>query len=201
VSTKGAPHVSYGLVAHHLSDHVVRPRALLPAGLLCSLNMPRHRPRQHPQQHFGVFTARAFRAILLVDRARRRKRMNATTNATMKAIVYSRYGSPDVLQLAEVEKPVPKDDELLIKVRAVSVNRSDWEGLTGKPLYARIGGLLKPRGQILGSDIAGHVEMAGRTIRQFQPGDDVLGTSRGTVVVLPSMSVLVNIPWRSNQPG
>jgi NADPH:quinone reductase-like Zn-dependent oxidoreductase len=105
--------------------------------------------------------------------------MSATTNATMQAIVCPHYGSPDVLQLAEVEKPVPKDNELLIKVRAVSVNRSDWEGLTGKPLYARIGGLLKPRGQILGSDIAGHVEMAGRTIRQFQPGDDVFGDIPG----------------------
>src|SRR5215207_9645795 len=68
-----------------------------------------------------------------------------------------------------------KDDEVLIKVRAVSVNRSDWEGLRGKPLYARIGGLLRPRRQILGSDIAGRVEMAGRNVRQFQPGDEVFG--------------------------
>src|SRR5712692_9910252 len=93
----------------------------------------------------------------------------------MKAIVYHEYGSPDVLQLTEVEKPAPKDDEVLIKVQAVSVNRSDWEGLRGKPLYARIGGLLKPRHQILGSDIAGRVEMAGRNIRRFQPGDEVFG--------------------------
>jgi NADPH:quinone reductase-like Zn-dependent oxidoreductase len=63
----------------------------------------------------------------------------------------------------------------LIKVRAVSVNRSDWEGLRGKPLYARIGGLLKPRHQRLGSDIAGRVEMAGRNIWRFQPGDEVFG--------------------------
>jgi NADPH:quinone reductase-like Zn-dependent oxidoreductase len=93
----------------------------------------------------------------------------------MKAIVYTKYGPPDVLELKEVARPTPKDDEVLIKVRAVSVNRSDWEGLTGKPLYARIGGLLRPRQQRLGSDIAGRVEMAGRNIRRFQPGDEVFG--------------------------
>src|SRR5258708_22643534 len=93
----------------------------------------------------------------------------------MQAIVYTRYGSPDVLQLKEVAKPTPTDDEVLIKVHAASVNRSDWEGLIGKPLYARIGGLLKPRRQILGSDIAGRVEMVGRNVRRFQPGDEVFG--------------------------
>ena len=93
----------------------------------------------------------------------------------MKAIVYTEYGSQDALQLKEVAKPAPTDDEMLIKVQAVSVNRSDWEGLTGKPLYARIGGLLRPRQQRLGSDIAGRVEMAGRNVRRFQPGDEVFG--------------------------
>ena len=97
----------------------------------------------------------------------------------MKAIVYTKYGPPDVLELKEVAKPTPTDDEVLIKVQAVSVNRSDWEGLRGKPLYARIGGLLKPRHQILGSDIAGRVEMAGRNNRQFQPGDEVFGDILG----------------------
>jgi NADPH:quinone reductase-like Zn-dependent oxidoreductase len=93
----------------------------------------------------------------------------------MKAIVYTKYGPPDVLQLKEVAKPTPRDDEVLVKVQAVSVNRSDWEGLRGKPLYARIGGLLKPRHHILGSDIAGRVEMAGRNVRRLQPGDEVFG--------------------------
>jgi NADPH:quinone reductase-like Zn-dependent oxidoreductase len=93
----------------------------------------------------------------------------------MKAIVYTKYGPPEVLQLKEVAKPTPKDDEVLIKVRAVSVNRSDWEGLRGKPLYARIGGLLRPRQHRLGSDVAGRVEVAGRNIRRFQPGDEVFG--------------------------
>ena len=93
----------------------------------------------------------------------------------MKAIVYHEYGSPDVLKLEEVEKPTPKDNELLIKVHAVSINRSDWEGVTGKPLYARIGGLIRPRDKILGSDIAGIVEAVGKDVKQFKPGDEVFG--------------------------
>ncbi len=99
----------------------------------------------------------------------------------MKAVVYTAYGPPDVLQIKEVAKPTPTDDEVLIKVQAASVNRSDWEILRGKPLYARIGGLLKPRHQILGSDIAGRVEMAGRNIRRFQPGDEVFGDILGSM--------------------
>src|SRR5438477_11730044 len=97
----------------------------------------------------------------------------------MKAIVYTKYGPPDVLQIKEVEKPTPADDEVLIKLEAVSINRSDWETLIGKPLYARIGGLRKPRRHILGSDIAGRVEMAGRNVTRFQPGDEVFGDILG----------------------
>jgi NADPH:quinone reductase-like Zn-dependent oxidoreductase len=97
----------------------------------------------------------------------------------VKAVVYTRYGSPDVLQVKEVAKPIPADDEALIKLKAVSVNKSDWETLRGKPLYARIGGLLRPRRQILGSDIAGRVETAGGNVRRFQPGDEVFGDILG----------------------
>jgi NADPH:quinone reductase-like Zn-dependent oxidoreductase len=93
----------------------------------------------------------------------------------MKAIVYHEYGSPDVLKLEEVQKPAPADDELLIKVHAVSVNRSDWEALVGNPLYVRVGGLTKPRDKILGSDIAGTVEAVGKDVKQFKPGDEVFG--------------------------
>ncbi len=93
----------------------------------------------------------------------------------MKAIVYEQYGSPDVLHLTEVEKPIPTDDQILIKVHAVSVNGSDWEGLIGKPLYVRAGGLLKPSKKILGSDIAGQVEFAGKNNTEFHPGDEVFG--------------------------
>jgi NADPH:quinone reductase-like Zn-dependent oxidoreductase len=91
----------------------------------------------------------------------------------MKAVVYTRYGPPDVLRFTEVEKPAPKDNEVLVKVQAVSLNRSDWEALRGKPLYARIMGPLRPRHHILGSDIAGRVAATGRTTTSFQPGDEV----------------------------
>jgi NADPH:quinone reductase-like Zn-dependent oxidoreductase len=93
----------------------------------------------------------------------------------MKAVVYERYGTPDVLRLADVEQPVPKDSEVLLRVHAVSVNGSDWETLRGKPLYARAGGLQRPRRRTLGSDIAGRVEMVGRTVTRFQRGDEVFG--------------------------
>src|SRR5688572_12308822 len=91
----------------------------------------------------------------------------------MKAVVYTRYGSPDVLALADVDTPVPGDNEVLVKVHAVSLNASDWEVLRGKPMYSRIGGPFRPKHRILGSDIAGRVEATGRNATQFQPGDDV----------------------------
>jgi NADPH:quinone reductase-like Zn-dependent oxidoreductase len=91
----------------------------------------------------------------------------------MQAVVYTRYGPPDVLQLANVPTPVPKDGEVLVQVHAVSLNASDWEALRGKPLYARIGGPFRPRHHILGSDIAGRVEAAGRHATRFRPGEDV----------------------------
>lgn len=97
----------------------------------------------------------------------------------MQAIVYTEYGLPEVLRLQEVVKPVPTDDEVLIQIQAVSVNGSDRENLIGSPLYARIGGLRKPRHQILGSDIAGRVEMVGRNIRDFHVGDEVFGEIPG----------------------
>jgi len=91
----------------------------------------------------------------------------------VKAVVYTRYGPPDVLRLTDVAKPTPKDDEVLVKVQAVSLNASDWEMLRGKPLYSRIAGPFRPRHHILGSDVAGRVEAAGRGTTLFQPGDDV----------------------------
>lgn len=97
----------------------------------------------------------------------------------MKAIVNREYGSPDVLQLQEVPRPVPQDHEVLIRIRAVSLNGSDREGLIGKPLYARIGGLRRPGNPILGSDIAGQVEVAGKAITMFKAGDEVFGELPG----------------------
>ena len=94
----------------------------------------------------------------------------------MKAIVYTRYGSPDMLQLQEVTKPAPKDNEVLIKVRATAVNRSDWEFLTGWALGRLASfGIFRPGHPILGSDIAGEVEAVGSAVSQFQPGDAVFG--------------------------
>ena len=93
----------------------------------------------------------------------------------MKAVIQTKYGPPEILKLAEVEVPVPADDEILVKVHAVSVNRSDWEGLTGKPLYARTAGFRRPRNPILGSDVAGRVEKVGKSHSQFRPGDEVFG--------------------------
>jgi NADPH:quinone reductase-like Zn-dependent oxidoreductase len=109
----------------------------------------------------------------------------------MNAMVSTAYGSPDVLQSKEVAKPAPKDDDVLIKVHAASVNRSDWEMLIGKPLYARFGGLLKPRRHILGSDIAGRVEVVGSNVSAFNQGMTSSETSWNVWVGLPSMSALV----------
>jgi NADPH:quinone reductase-like Zn-dependent oxidoreductase len=93
----------------------------------------------------------------------------------MKAIIYDRYGGPEVLQLAEVDKPALKDNGLLIRVHAASVNRSDWEGLTGSPAYVRMGGMFKPKSKILGSDIAGTVVEVGKDVTRFGVGDEVFG--------------------------
>jgi NADPH:quinone reductase-like Zn-dependent oxidoreductase len=98
----------------------------------------------------------------------------------MKAITYHQYGSPVVLQLAEVEKPAPKHDEVLIKVQATAANAADWYLLRGVPFMLRLQfGLLKPKNKILGADIAGRVEAVGRNVKQFQPGDAVFGDSSG----------------------
>ena len=92
----------------------------------------------------------------------------------MKAIVCTKYGPPDVLELKEVEKPTPKEDEALVRVHAASLNAADFEMLRGT-WSARFGGLLKPRHTILGSDIAGRIEAVGRNVKQFHPGDGIWG--------------------------
>ena len=99
----------------------------------------------------------------------------------MKAIVYTRYGPPDVLQIAEVEKPIPNENQLLIKVHAASVNAGDYRVRGGKPFLLRlvIGGLLKPKDSRLGSDVAGRVEAVGENVKQFRPGDEVFGCAHG----------------------
>jgi NADPH:quinone reductase-like Zn-dependent oxidoreductase len=99
----------------------------------------------------------------------------------MKAFVQTRYGPPDVLQFTEVARSTPKDDEVLIRIHAASVNALDWHLLRGKPFLVRpmLGGLLKPKRKIIGVDVAGRVEAVGRQVKQFKPGDEVFGACRG----------------------
>lgn len=98
----------------------------------------------------------------------------------MKAIVFNQYGSPDVLELQEAERPVPADEEVLIRVHAASVNDWDWGALHGDSFVNRlIFGLLKPKKHILGSDVAGRVEAVGKRVHRFQPGDQVFGDLSG----------------------
>jgi NADPH:quinone reductase-like Zn-dependent oxidoreductase len=105
----------------------------------------------------------------------------------MKAIICTKYGSPDVLQLQDVAKPAPQDDEVLIKIHAASVNARDWRFMRAKPFFIRLmpGGFLQPKNRILGADLAGRVESTGNNVKQFKPGDEVFGylpsaTGRGT---------------------
>ncbi len=94
----------------------------------------------------------------------------------MKAIVYTKYGSPDVLEYKEVEKPVVKDNDVLVKIYAASLNAADWHIMRADPFLARfMSGLLKPKINILGADIAGRVEAVGRNVKEFHPGDEVFG--------------------------
>ena len=94
----------------------------------------------------------------------------------MKAIVYENYGPPDVLQLKEVQKPDPRDHELLVKIHAASANPLDWHFMRASPFIMRfISGLLMPKNNILGADIAGQVEAVGTNVKQFQVGDEVYG--------------------------
>jgi NADPH:quinone reductase-like Zn-dependent oxidoreductase len=93
----------------------------------------------------------------------------------MKAMVYRRYGSPDVLRLEEVNQPEPGDQEVLVKVHAASVNSWDWDLLTGTPIVFRFWGLFRPKHIVLGADIAGRVAAVGRKVTRFRPGDAVFG--------------------------
>ncbi len=97
----------------------------------------------------------------------------------MKAVVFDRYGPPEVLRVDDVPTPVPGVNQVLVRVAATSLNLSDWECLRGSPLYARIGGLRVPARRTLGSDIAGHVEAVGADVTRFRPGDQVYADNLG----------------------
>src|SRR5215208_2868425 len=95
----------------------------------------------------------------------------------MKAIVRDTYGSPDVLELTDIDKPEPGDDEVLLRVHAASVNPADWHILRGAPYIARIEfGLRKPKDRVLGCDVAGHIEAVGKNVTMLQPGEEVFGS-------------------------
>jgi len=95
----------------------------------------------------------------------------------LKAAVYEKYGPPEVIQIKEVEKPVPKENEMLVKIHATSINYVDWQVLKGESKFLRLttGGLQKPKQKILGDDISGTVEAVGEKITRFKPGDEVFG--------------------------
>ncbi|HYF71652.1 MAG TPA: alcohol dehydrogenase catalytic domain-containing protein, partial [Nocardioides sp.] len=93
----------------------------------------------------------------------------------MRAVVYDRYGGPEVLRVEEVPTPAPAAGQVLVRVAATSVNLSDWECLRGSPAYARIGGLRSPARRTLGSDIAGVVEAVGPGVSRLRAGDEVYG--------------------------
>lgn len=98
----------------------------------------------------------------------------------MKAIVCANYGAPDVLQLQEVEKPTPNENQLLIKVHAAAANPLDWHKMRGTPFLVRLGdGFFKPKDPRLGADMAGQVEAVGSNVTQFRPGDEVFGVGVG----------------------
>jgi NADPH:quinone reductase-like Zn-dependent oxidoreductase len=104
-----------------------------------------------------------------------------TGDPHMKAVVYTNYGSPDVLEIRDVKKPVPNDDQVLVKVRAASLNPLDWHYMEGTPYMIRAmgAGLRKPKSPRLGVDLAGTVEAVGKNVTQFKPGDEVFGTGHG----------------------
>ena len=119
----------------------------------------------------------------------------------MKASAHARYGSPDVLRLVEVDRPVPKDDEVLIRVHATTVNRTDCGFLRAEPFFVRVvSGLLRPKATILGSELAGEVEATGKDVTSFERGDQVFGLTgmhfgaHAEYVCLPEDAALATRP-------
>jgi NADPH:quinone reductase-like Zn-dependent oxidoreductase len=101
---------------------------------------------------------------------------------TMKAIVREKYGSPDVLELKDIERPLVDDDSVLVRVRAASINAYDWHMMRGSPYLVRMmAGLRKPKSSAMGVDVAGQVEAVGKNVTQFRPGDEVFGSRSGSL--------------------
>lgn len=114
----------------------------------------------------------------------------------MKAIMRTRYGSPDVLELREIDKPIPKDNQVLVKVKAAAVNPYDSHVLRGEPFPVRLMGfgLLKPKHQVLGADVAGQIEAVGKNVTQFEVGDEVFGSGLGAFAEYAIMSASQAVP-------
>ena len=117
----------------------------------------------------------------------------------MKAIVYRKYGSPAVLEEAEVDTPVAKDDQVLVKVHAASVNPIDWHRIRGHPYFIRTSeGLTRPKNTGVGADVAGTVEAVGRDVTLLQPGDEVFGMSIRTLAEYVAVSDQGVVPKPAN---
>ena len=109
----------------------------------------------------------------------------------MKAIVYTKYGPPEVLQLKELEKPLPKDNEVLVRVRATTVNRTDCANLRAKPFIMRFSmGLFRPKNPILGTELAGDIVAVGKAITSFKVGDKVFGFDDGGISSYAEFTVI-----------
>lgn len=120
----------------------------------------------------------------------------------MKAVVYEKYGPPDVLQLAELEKPVPKDNEVLVKVAATTVTATDCTFRRGEPFFTRLfTGLTKPKNPILGSEFAGEIEAAGKDVKNFEEGDQVYGTLPGNGAYAEYLSLPVDSSTLAVKPS
>ena len=127
------------------------------------------------------------------------EQLSAAQGDTMKAIVYCDYGSPDVLRLATIAKPVPTDAQVLVKVRATSVNPYDWHFMRGEPRIMRMEfGLRKPKGMRMGVDFAGTVEAVGKDVTQFKPGDEVFGGRTGAFAEYVAVAEKFLIPKPDN---
>src|SRR6267378_7917862 len=108
--------------------------------------------------------------------------VEAAPPTTMKAIVRERYGSPDVLELKNIDRPAIDDDSMLVRVRAASINAYDWHMMRGSPSLVRLmAGLRKPKSSAMGVDLAGEVEAVGKNVTAFRPGDEVFGARVGAL--------------------
>src|SRR5712691_3441651 len=117
------------------------------------------------------------------------RRVRAGEENTMKAIVYDRYGSADVLELMSIDKPVVKDDQVRVRIRAASANPLDWHFMRGQPYIMRPqSGLRSPKRRVLGNDMAGEVEAVGRNVTRFRPGDEVMADVNGSFAEYTSVS-------------